>query len=949
VTDGALQFVPAFPQSSNIEGASWDAILDDEKKEDHPSLLPLPQHPTKAHSFASFQRKYTEAAERASSTAGGRIARLKSLFSSRATIRGGELHAGATLEEDHADVASFMPTPPSPIHSSSGSSAYVRWPGTQDPTGKTVLSSYDDSSVGISSKTAPQKGPVTAVDDDELLHADQQISQWTANTSASTNADDYGSVESLSPVRGVTHRSSSPMIRRIRDQPTDTVATTSFPECDVPESAADFHLAAALADAQAAAAAAAAAAVSVHNAPSVATLRRRFSRTPETSHQASVAETNSDVLRQALPLTRIKGSITPNTAAVHSRPRSFNSAPPMGPLPPSVATVKLATSRSLPTTTPSSSQAMWAPSNIEDTSHANWSPASKTSSAYFNDGDVDAMHLEFPDLALYRPQDAATRPLPAPQANSDLRFCSRQHQESMAASAPPMAAYRSFATRRTNDSAEYAVQPPTVNALEKSGQFSAPHRNFATPTSQGFCGLLDKSKEVPSLLDNFDSDSVSSSKATTVVSASLPINDTRRHAIRKVGWDSQMDEEDVESVSDIFDGISVSKESDVFDNLSFGEIRSTTPRRGLSTRSQVSYPERIAEEDENVVPAFASGPPADDGELKLVLLGGGLTAIQTTRTDFFNRCTATDFDGNLSVSDVSSNGYARIPGYNQMVSAGMNHDSTLRGIQGNLGMRPRARPSEPSAANPRARHEETAQSDDSSTSSSATSHKSSLFSDPYRSDVGLEVFGDLSEYYVHPTLMKKVLRKYRTMSEACASKMNFADYENEEDERKAIALFEMRSRVMEKDIERGLERRGGSFVVDDIVTTPYNRTAHRIRDAVIVSKAWRDGATISDVINSSVLTRRMARTYFTKRPIPREVSAGTSASGFRYSWEAVTWLDDTDMMQYRCPSLGSRHMRGFEMFTIGDCQSILLKLTNERCMVSVWCPVLLFFGTAAIL
>ena len=41
-------------------------------------------------------------------------------------------------------------------------------------------------------------------------------------------------------------------------------------------------------------------------------------------------------------------------------------------------------------------------------------------------------------------------------------------------------------------------------------------------------------------------------------------------------------------------------------------------------------------------------------------------------------------------------------------------------------------------------------------------------------------------------------------------------------------------------------------------------------------------------------------------------------------------LDDTDILQLKCPSLGPRSMRGFDMFTIGDCQSLLLKLTNEQ-------------------
>ena len=74
------------------------------------------------------------------------------------------------------------------------------------------------------------------------------------------------------------------------------------------------------------------------------------------------------------------------------------------------------------------------------------------------------------------------------------------------------------------------------------------------------------------------------------------------------------------------------------------------------------------------------------------------------------------------------------------------------------------------------------------------------------------------------------------------------EFESLVDTKKAFALFEMRSRIMETDIDRGLERRGGTNVVDDIVLTPYFQAAHRVRDAVIVSKAWRDGATPKDVV-----------------------------------------------------------------------------------------------------
>ena len=47
-----------------------------------------------------------------------------------------------------------------------------------------------------------------------------------------------------------------------------------------------------------------------------------------------------------------------------------------------------------------------------------------------------------------------------------------------------------------------------------------------------------------------------------------------------------------------------------------------------------------------------------------------------------------------------------------------------------------------------------------------------------------------------------------------------------------------------------------------------------------------------------------------------------------------TWADDLEMSQYCCHSFAPHHLRGFEMFTIGDCESILLKLCNERCLVS---------------
>ena len=96
-----------------------------------------------------------------------------------------------------------------------------------------------------------------------------------------------------------------------------------------------------------------------------------------------------------------------------------------------------------------------------------------------------------------------------------------------------------------------------------------------------------------------------------------------------------------------------------------------------------------------------------------------------------------------------------------------------------------------------------------------------------------DVGGDLSEYYVPPSTMKKVLRKYRRLSEPVSADMTLAELDRKEDESKAFALFKMRSRIMEKDMERDLERRGGTVPVDDLITNhggvPPNGHAHSWR------------------------------------------------------------------------------------------------------------------------
>jgi hypothetical protein len=482
-------------------------------------------------------------------------------------------------------------------------------------------------------------------------------------------------------------------------------------------------------------------------------------------------------------------------------------------------------------------------------------------------------------------------------------------------------------------------QPPTEETLALNDHWRPPHRTFNATNAVGFRGLLDKTKDVPNLMDDMDSDSASSRATSThssmaLSAANIPSSyrsGLSNRAMNKLRTAQEEREEDIleQASSDIFDGVRGARvpsgdasipESDVFDDLSAGAGSNIYSLRGAAQQKSRAH---TGKREINNNHAGNSDPEEKKTEsLNLVLLGGGLTTIQTTANDFSNRITASDFDDNLTHSDYDQYGFARIPGFHQMASAGKTGSSLP-----SLGQRSDHNLNRPSTMT--------------STSHAGSESGSSLFSDPYpKEEWGQNVSGDLSKYYVHPDEMKKLVRKFRKMCKIRSADLSYDDLDREEDATTAFALSEMRSRIMEKDIERGLERRGGTTAVDDIVLTPYNRAASRIRDAVIVSKAWRDGASPRDVINTSILTCRAERAYFIKRPIQRRGQRwhpGTSElSGPRYTWEEVAWVDDTDFTQYRCTSLSPRHMRGFEMFTIGDCQSILLKLSNERCLVGIF-------------
>ena len=443
-------------------------------------------------------------------------------------------------------------------------------------------------------------------------------------------------------------------------------------------------------------------------------------------------------------------------------------------------------------------------------------------------------------------------------------------------------------------------QPPTEEALRIKDHLTPPHRSFGAAV--GYRGLLDKTQDVPNLMDGTESETTHSSVSET----NYNFNGGFRFRPRRTPVDPEHAEE---ATSDVFDGVargSGDADSDVFDNLSRNEYLLRTP----------SIPE-------DAQFTLGATPRNDNENLNLVLLGGGLTTIQTTANHFSNRKTASDFDENLTNSDYDQYGFAKIPGFNEMATAGKKaSDRAVDGINTKLFSRSSARS-----------QNETRRYSSPSDAGGSEVTGSSVFSDAYEVDS----WGgcDLQQYYVHPDDMKPLVKKFRKMSSKVASMKKREDTEREEDATKAFALMEMRSRIMEKDIERGLERRGGTSVVDDLVLTAHNRAAMRVRDATIVAKAWRDGATPKDVINTALLTQRPERTYFIRRSSDfRSSTWDTRSPRDQHTWEEVTWHDDLELSLFRCHSIGPRHLRGFEMFTIGDCQSILLKLCNQQCLVS---------------
>lgn len=426
----------------------------------------------------------------------------------------------------------------------------------------------------------------------------------------------------------------------------------------------------------------------------------------------------------------------------------------------------------------------------------------------------------------------------------------------------------------------------------KMNERLSPTRSISGSNVKGFRGFLDKTKDVPNLMDD-ESDSCTSASTRA----------TEKHLIKRTditSWKAP--------------GSSQSNEFDGTNSISGHSYIHHGRQVPSPSRSEQQQKTKMSSDRKIDTPTIDS-----EDELNVVKVNNSLMTIQTTMEHYNNRTTSAEFDANLTESDTDflpSSQDRRIRSKNQYS----------------------IEPSWPSTLTP-SRQNSTSPISDSESEFSGSRSNASLPSDTPSNASKY----DLSMYVIDPSRIRKMVKRYRTLSNSVSHSPIH------EDSKKAFALFEMRSRIMETDIERGIDRRGWTKVVDDIVLTPYYRASHRVRDAVVVSKAWREGASPSDARTAFYLTTGLIGSYQIKRHVRKNSSSGSvysdislfesnsGAFGFwnshDYFWEKVLWVDETDFSLLRCPSLESGNLRGYDIFTEGDCQSILLKLTNDYCEV----------------
>lgn len=426
------------------------------------------------------------------------------------------------------------------------------------------------------------------------------------------------------------------------------------------------------------------------------------------------------------------------------------------------------------------------------------------------------------------------------------------------------------------------IQPPTVEALRRNDSRSAPPRPGGSVMLKGYRGFIDKTKDVPNLMDDLESEASTSlgthsdgrrlagSDNNNNMGLSLPPARYGRVSPAMMGLHPRppsLVSSNFESDSDVFDGIDDAgpMDRDLF-NVAQGDVARHRKPKAIAPTLQNS-----TGFGQN---SFSIKSGSENSPFSSEFNPFATNRVEQPRRQIQQQNEGGLFDPTLNISAVSN--------------GSVNSGNDLVDLDDFV-------------------------------------------------DDGFESLPDLSIYCIAPEVVRLMVRAFRKI---CTTQMEISsseetmlyDFENLVDTKKRFALFEMRSRIMETDIDRGLERRGGTNVVDDIVLTSYFQASQRIRDAVIVSKAWRDGATPKDVVTAHLLTRRSAKAHFVRRPIHRIRRPGEPAYP-EYWMEEVTWLDDTDFMMMKCQSLGAGTMKGFEMFTIGDCQSILLKMTSDNCTV----------------
>ena len=432
--------------------------------------------------------------------------------------------------------------------------------------------------------------------------------------------------------------------------------------------------------------------------------------------------------------------------------------------------------------------------------------------------------------------------------------------------------YHSNDSNNNNNNPQHSLHTTlSEEALKWNERHSAPPRSGASMNFRGYCGFLDKTKDVPNLMDDLESEASTSLGSRMHSSGGGGGGGTMGLALVNGGRSNGMMGPHRRRPSSVISSSNVDSGSDVFDGIIQEE-----PNFGPMEKDILNVNAAAAADDDDMV-SHQQKP--------------------------FKQQTFENFDGENLPYSTHFNPFA-----SNSNRAGAPHTST--------------RSVKPSQSQQFDQQFGNAFFNDPDISAIEE------IDDNYDDDESLP---DLSIYYVQPEMVRKMVRAFRKL---CTSQMEISstedtmlsDFETLVDTKKAFALFEMRSRIMETDIDRGLERRGGTNVEDDIVLTSYFQAAARVRDAVIVSKAWRDGATPQDVSTAHFLTRRSARSHFVRRPIQRIRRMGTShyKHGPQYWLEEVKWLDDTDFMLMKCQSLGAGTMKGFEMFTIGDCQSILV-------------------------